>query len=778
MKILLGKSDGTTLKNHSELVSKVAVMIYDITASHIDDKLRESIRIAGLLHDIGKCTDFFQKKLKSLDSELLIESGQPKKYPFRHNEVGYAFLFNHLKSDKIYDKKIILDAVYWHHGVTPDNFHKDTVSYINQLEISKVDSETMLEFINDVLDENMVDAEPYMIQTVFNRLSYFTQLDDFLNDDNNPTKLLARNCVISADKIVSSGCCEGLSDFDLMELVRTFNNKNCTIDVNTHTYNTTNQQRFNSQLDIAKSIVNDNQNNTNTHIVKAPAGFGKTIVGLLWSLSSNKRLIWVCPRNDVAQSVYNTILNELNGFDNGSSVSVELYLTGEIVEQTHNQSGFDSDIIVTNIDNFLNPSVDNRYSHRLFTVLESDVIFDEYHELVGDASLFALFVYIMKLRATYTKSSTVLLSATPSLIEFLWDNINKKTKLLPNINEHFKPQHNKEYELSVVDDIINPPTNTSSVTILNSVTNAQKFKKENRTQHLYHSLYTKSDRSEILARIFNLYGKNSERLPNKDNVAATHVLQASLDLSFNHLYESVLSPESTLQRFGRCDRFGDYLPQSTLTIFKNIPNLDKGENAIRSKLYSVNLTNIWFDFIKSFNGQRLTLEQLYLIYNEFNNKNSKIIKNHIMSKFIESSNRLSELYPIRLFIKGKSKVKTAGGNKLRSTNGNEIFVIAQYYNNPERYSDPITVDTYNNFTETFREDGSSLHKIIRQQKRLRDMNDVRFDFNNMIDAHKHNSNKLTLDNIRYHAKREDKPYIRFDKVYHPDYGFVDPYILK
>ena len=777
MKILLGKSDGTTLKNHSELVSKVAVMIYDITASHIDDKLRESIRIAGLLHDIGKCTDFFQKKLKSLDSELLIESGQPKKYPFRHNEVGYAFLFNHLKSDKIYDKKIILDAVYWHHGVTPDNFHKDTVSYINQLEISKVDSETMLEFINDVLDENMVDAEPYMIQTVFNRLSYFTQLDDFLNDDNNPTKLLARNCVISADKIVSSGCCEGLSDFDLMELVRTFNNKSCAIDVNTHTYNTTNQQRFNSQLDIAKSIVNDNQNNTNTHIVKAPAGFGKTIVGLLWSLSSNKRLIWVCPRNDVAQSVYNTILNELNGFDNGSSVSVELYLTGEIVEQTHNQSGFDSDIIVTNIDNFLNPSVDNRYSHRLFTVLESDVIFDEYHELVGDASLFALFVYIMKLRATYTKSSTVLLSATPSLIEFLWDNINKKTKLLPNINEHFKPQHNKEYELNVVDDIINPPTNTSSVTILNSVTNAQKFKKENRTQHLYHSLYTKSDRSEILARIFNLYGKNSERLPNKDNVAATHVLQASLDLSFNHLYESVLSPESTLQRFGRCDRFGDYLPQSTLTIFKNIPNLDKGENAIRSKLYSVNLTNIWFDFIKSFNGQRLTLEQLYLIYNEFNNKNSKIIKNHIMSKFIESSNRLSELYPIRLFIKGKSKVKTAGGNKLRSTNGNEVFVIAQYYNNPDRYSDPITVDTYNNFTETFREDGSSLHKIIRQQKRLRDMNDVRFDFNNMIDAHKHNSN-LTLDNIRYHAKREDKPYIRFDKVYHPDYGFVDPYILK
>jgi hypothetical protein len=46
----------------------------------------------------------------------------------------------------------------------------------------------------------------------------------------------------------------------------------------------------------------------------------------------------------------------------------------------------------------------------------------------------------------------------------------------------------------------------------------------------------------------------------------------------------------------------------------------------------------------------------------------------------------------------------------------------------------------------------------------------------MIEADKRKA--LTLDHIRHHAKRENTPYIRFDKVYHPDYGFVRPNILK
>jgi CRISPR-associated endonuclease/helicase Cas3 len=774
MKNLLGKSDGITLKTHSEMVSKVAVMIYDRTASYVDNKIRESIRIAGLLHDIGKCTAFFQNRLKKNIPESLIESDQPKKYPFRHNEIGYAFLFNHLHSNSSFDKKLILDAVYWHHGVTPNNFKKSTSVYKNPIEISKSDTDVMINFAIEIVGESMIESNSNMVLTAFNRPPYFDKIEDPQNDDKNEIKLLVRYCVISADRIVSSGGCDGLSDSEILEIISTFNTKKCEVDITTHVYNNTNQERFSNQLSIVKTIT-DGDNNT--HIIKAPAGFGKTMVALLWSLSRNKRLIWVCPRNDVAQSVYKSILEELNGFENGLSVSVELYLTGNVIEKTHeNQLGFDSDIIVTNIDNFLNPSVDNRYSHRLYTVIESDVVFDEYHELVGDAPLFALFIYMMRLKSRMTNSSTLLLSATPSIIERLWDVSNIKTKVLPNTNEHYKPQHNELYELNVVDEITTPSPNSSSVTILNSVSNAQRFKTTTNTPYLYHSNYTKSDRVRILSLIYSLYAKYTNRLANKSNVTATHVIQASLDLSFNHLHESILSPESTLQRIGRCNRFGDYLTKSTINIFKNIPNLNNGENNIRSTLYSINLTNIWFDYIKKYDNQELTLEQFYQIYNQFNFDYANQIYNHLSRRFIESSNRLVEIYPVKLFDGSKSDIKTAGGNKLRSVNGDEVFVIARYYNDINKYSDPISVNTYNKFTETFNESNNQYQLIINQFKKLREQTDERFDFNGILEVHKRKT--LTLDHVRHHAKRENTPYIRFDKVYHPDYGFVNPNILK
>ena len=86
--------------------------------------------------------------------------------------------------------------------------------------------------------------------------------------------------------------------------------------------------------------------------VNAPAGFGKTILGLLWAFNSNKKIIWVCPRNTVAESVYRSITEELKFF-NIDFLSTELFLSGEVKKNNILFEGdFKSDIIVTNIDNF------------------------------------------------------------------------------------------------------------------------------------------------------------------------------------------------------------------------------------------------------------------------------------------------------------------------------------------------------------------------------------------------------------------------------------------
>jgi CRISPR/Cas system-associated endonuclease/helicase Cas3 len=82
---------------------------------------------------------------------------------------------------------------------------------------------------------------------------------------------------------------------------------------------------------------------------------------------------------------------------------------------------------------------------------------------------------------------------------------------------------------------------------------------------LPHNEYLKEKEKKILSLILN-YGKTSTNSNNKPNIVGTHILQASLDISFNDLYEDILSPQSTLQRIGRCDRFGNCIGESVIII--------------------------------------------------------------------------------------------------------------------------------------------------------------------------------------------------------------------
>lgn len=757
MKKFLGKSDGTLLIEHSEMVSKVAVIIYETTVKNIDNKVRESIRIGGLLHDIGKCSEHFQKLLKKQDTEETIKDCGS--YKIRHNELGWMFLKNNFNHKQ---KNDILDVVYWHHGVSPNNFKPDGF-YKGDTIISDVDINNMKEFLSEVIGDDF-----FMVKNLpepFKRPHYFIASDDF-NDEVNEKKLLMRSCIISADRIVSSNVCKNLNDGELRDFIRNYNTVSNNIDINTHIFNSISNERFQQQIDITKQIINDKNR---THIIKAPGGFGKTITGLLWSLQRNKRLIWVCPRNDIAKSVYRSLINELSGFNNGESIRVELYLSGEVKEQTHDNVGYESDIIITNIDNFLNPTVDNRYSDRLFTVIESDVVFDEYHELVSDNALFSLFILMMRIRHQQTNSSTLLLSATPGVIERLWDNSDNVTCVLPNKETHFKSQHNKKYKIRVVENFEDDSLQNSSALIMNSITNSQRMKKRFNVPILYHSNFVKKDRDGILNTIFETYDKNSNRSDNKLSVSSTHVLQASLDISFLNLHESVLSPESTVQRFCRCNRFGDYDGQSTFTVFKNIESLEVGERKMRDMLYREDLTELWFNHIKQYNDSELTMDEIFQIYNEYIGKMRTELEIFGYKKFIFGLSKLSEIYPLKFNFKtNRSKVKTAGSNKLRNSNGNEIFVIAPYYNDSKQYSDPISVDTYGNFLRTFNEKDGMEKKIVNIFKLLE--KDDRFDYDELLKINKYGN--LNIDQIRKYAKRDNMPYVRFDKVYHPEYGFV------
>ena len=746
---LLAKGNGLTLIDHSSLVARIAVKIAQKTRLDISANLIEGIRISGLLHDIGKCTAQFQKRLSKLSCE---DENLEAKLPYLHNEVGWAFLSRYLLLPKDI-LSIVLDSTYWHHGIM-----NKMCGYLDtDMAFSEDDIEAMMGYLKSIVGEDCIRENLKPRQSP----RYYVAEEMEEADIINAERLFTRTCIISADRLASGFDNQNITDEEIDAIIGDANRKCTDIDLSKHIH------FGNDRFILQQSIVDLCGKTTQ---INAPAGFGKTLLGLLWGFKSNRKLIWVCPHNIVAESVYKSILSELVNF--GIKLSVELYLAGEVEECNTPGNNFSSDIIVTNIDNYLAPSVNNKYADRLFTIIDANVVFDEFHELIGEVGLFACFVNIMRTRNRLTNANTLLLSATPTLMRFLWNSHHQKTLVLPNETSHYPAVHKKEYKFKVTTELNVADKDGNNLIMLNAVSNAQRYTKIIDTDILLHSRFEDEHRSANTKKLYKYYGKESDRNAAKPNIVGTPVVQNSLDVSFTNLYESVLSPQATLQRLGRCDRWGDCPNESSITV----ANVTDGsissvaEVAVRGILYENGLSNKWFEHISVHSGRKLIQDEFYRIYNDFESINSAALKKYLLAKHSNSLKRLSLMHPVKFFNTNKSDIKTAGGKKLRSSNS-EIFVICKYYNS-DRFTDPINVQIRNSFDKDF-DEGSNIGKLLKNtMKKLRDANDTRFDFSAIL-----NNKKITIDAIRRFAQKSNTPYIRFDKVYHPKYGEIDKALL-
>jgi len=743
-KELYAKSNGLSLKTHSEVVSEACKLIANKMANNdIIDRYGDTIRCSAMLHDIGKLTTNFQEFLKG-----------NKKTPnlkFRHNEIGWAFVSKYL-SDDFKNKGIILNTIYWHHGISNKvSTHTDT-EILNSLDNDSI--KNMLEYLTDIVGAENITEDLEYLDSVVSPLFYPP------NTNSLPHLILCRSIVITADRIASNFILvdevnEGLVD-------KYFNLKN-EIKIGVTKFDGT--ARFEQQ----KSIVELTEKTT---FVNATAGFGKTITGLMWGLKHKQKILWVTPRNTVAMSAYHSAIEEFKNLN--INPSIQLILSGEIVNtNSPNDDMYECDIIITNIDNFLGPSFKNNIMDASSLLFGASVVFDEYHELISDAPFMSLFVNIMRVRHRLTSSNTLLLSATPTECEFLWDAATLTTKTLPSKNTHYPAIHNKKYKVNVLTNRPKVLPNTSSLVIRNTVSSAQNEKRDGDYSLLLHNEFITEKKDADFIKLLNDYGKKSPVSPNKANVVGTHIIQASLDISFNHLYEDVLSPQSTMQRIGRCDRFGNCEGQPSINVIKELPvnnvrnSQIQGEITIKNILYSRNLSDAWFDFLVPYNGQELTLDELYDVYNKFTTQYSTQIKQFVKSKFDESNAFLTDIYPVKIETKkGKEGVFTAGSNKLRSVNS-EIFYIVQHENGVD-WVGPFTKQILRDFDVEFRERDNISGRMFKTMEKLRDANDDRFEYNDIIDNKKYQ----TIDGIRRMGKKSNTPYIVYDRYYNDELGII------
>jgi CRISPR-associated endonuclease/helicase Cas3 len=671
-----------------------------------------------------------------------------------YNEISWAVLCNdpYFKEDEV-------SSIYW----TEARFlNSDKAYWENQKDIL---SNLSKEDLNNIF--NLAKELGHPISSIDQRNipvpSLFSKENSTGSSMVNSEMVLLRACVVSAIRVLEKESFETIksiaNDSQIENRLIESSNKKA-FKLNFNPPKTYDEKRFKIQKNAIKNVLKNK-----TTIVKAPSGFGKTLMGCLYASESNKRVFWVCPRNVIAETVFDNIKKELQSFN--INMSLELYLTGERKktwemgnQKTLSDESFSADIVVTNIDSLLKPSVSDLASDKLFDVINSNIVFDEYHELLSDAPLFSAFVYLMRLRHRICENSnTLLLSATPNVMEFLWDTVSSRTNVLPNKNDHFPPVHSNPYFVNIVKDMPDTP-DEGGLTIYNAIKNAQEKRWE--CDIPVHSKYDSKDREIIMKELHLNFSKASKGIAKGLKVVSSPLIQASMDLSFKSLKQSIISPEDTLQRIGRVNRWGE---QESCNITFCIPT-DAGESAAIKSIYDFKLRNLWCDFLKDELTERITLRDLYSLYNKFydTKKYFQDVKNFILECHKKGSDDLEvSCTPLKFSREREvaSVSKTASTSKnLRNPFGSYFVTIR---NNKGDWIEPFTCDKFEMdriFTHPNNDRNTSDYIKV-----LKELVGSGFSFDSEVKKLQKNKQRMSEARFSFLAKRKDTPFPDASRIY-------------
>lgn len=391
-----------------------------------------------------------------------------------------------------------------------------------------------------------------------------------------------------------------------------------------------------------------------TSIMASPAGSGKSRRALLWWAKKPKRskqLLWVAPRNIVAQALFDQLGKDLKAIGLGH-LSYEVYVGSSKQERRWSpppdQPGaaysgeLNSDIIITNLDKNLVPFVRNTETAKLADVHTVDMVFDEFQECVSDSPLFAAFLILMAGRHNVTKASTLLLSATPLPIQHLWEYSGKPTAVIGQglpMSETLIG-----CEILRTQEQIDSFTKDGGVTIFNAIKNTQIHTLRNGRDTCVHSKFTVQDGMTNLRGLQHHHGESNHLLQPGREVSAAPVIQASLDVSFLNMAESVAMPWDSVQRQGRHDRFGTFLKPRYGAIF--LLDDPSEEGAIKSR-GSYHIAGLWRSAWEEWLGSRTSFRKRDMVkfYNDFMKLNEEAVKAFIKARKQSSFEHLNEVPP-------------------------------------------------------------------------------------------------------------------------------------
>ncbi|MGD0338611.1 MAG: CRISPR-associated helicase Cas3' [Bacteroidota bacterium] len=532
------------------------------------EKLRNLFYLAGLLHDVGKFQDGFQKYLAT---------GKPKT---PHAGIGAYNAYRTAKN--IYPLQFTIQG---HHVGMPDN--ADRKSNIEDYEEEEETANILrVRFLKDFpefkIPENVLPHKDFLHVECITRFVFSALTDaDWLDTEKHfeqERRESRENIQLSHDHL-----CEHLIE----KLERKFEEL--------PTEGAINELRTKARNDAASNA----NEHTGFYSLQLPTGLGKTLTSMYWALlhaqqNNLKRIIIVLPYINIIDQtakILKDVFGEEIVLEHHSGVidedreqdKYDETATGEGRELAKRLAceNWDAPIIVTTSVQFFESLFSNRpfKCRKNHNIAESVVIFDEIQTLPKEYA--EPIIIMLKNIVALVRTSFLFCTATqPAFIKREgFDGVESIRPLIARSEEYFDATQRVNYVLLngleevplhvVVGKLTHEKDSFLIIANTKSIARElyEQVKQFNGYEHFYHISTTMCPhhrKKTIDAIIEDL--KNEKRIA----VISTQLVEAGVDFDFPCVYRAIGPMDSVIQAAGRCNRNGK-LAKGKVVLF----NLEK-----------------------------------------------------------------------------------------------------------------------------------------------------------------------------------------------------------
>ena len=565
-----------TLREHLDETVECAERFFEQYGKYFTEKEKALIFTACKYHDVGKANLVFQA---NISDEVDTKYKNIKQIP--HGFLSALTLSLEKLQTKIDDItnddfKCLVTAVYYHH-TRDDEFNAD--------EIRKFSDNYFKDCFNEFSE--ISDWKTKMV----NRGKYLFNIKKNdgvgIDEDLWHEYMLIKGMLNKFDWTVSSGKIESEENIDF-EKKKLINN----ID-----------KRYGKNLRTVQQYMREKADSN--VVIIAPTGSGKTEAALYWL--NGEKGFYTLPLKVSSNAIYKRIREEYSFKDVAllHSESLQKYIEESSDEQEKDAEEksakekfektkmFSAPLTISTVDQlflFVYKALGTEIMAA--TLKYSKVIIDEIQSY--EPRIVAALIYGLK-TISQMGGKFAIMTATlpPVLLDFMnkYGLIKNETYCFGDFSaENVMQRHMiKLYEQEFNLEEIAEESKTKKVLVIcNTVKKAQETYRvlEEYTDNVYslHARYIKKHRKMLEKNIMQL----SENRESVGIWVTTQIVEASLDIDFDILYTEMCTADSLLQRMGRCNRKGRYIPSK--------PNIKiyKTENAKRQVKNRIENTGIYY----------------------------------------------------------------------------------------------------------------------------------------------------------------------------------------